>query len=85
MDAPTRHERTLRLLEARLEALAVVTERAPGGARRFDRQIDGVFAATRHAVALEIISSDEAGAIWAAVAQRHPGAGWCQTPPRLAA
>jgi hypothetical protein len=68
MDAPTRHERTLRLLEARLEALAVVTERAPGGARRYDRQIEGVFAATRHAVA-----------------QRHPGAGWCQTPPRLAA
>jgi hypothetical protein len=85
MDAPTRHERTLRLLEARLEALAVVTERAPGGTRRYDTQINGVFAATRHAVALELISQDEAGAIWAAVAQRHPGAGWCRTPPRLAA
>jgi hypothetical protein len=84
MDAPTRHERTLRLLEARLEALAVATERAPGGARRFDAQIDGVFAATRHAVALELISSDEAGEIWAGVAQRHPGADWCQVWPLAA-
>jgi hypothetical protein len=78
MDALARHQRILRLLEARLETLAAVSERAPGGERRYDPQILGVVAATRHAVALELISTEEAGAVWAAVAERHPHAGWCR-------
>lgn len=81
----SRHERTVRLLEARLEVLASASERSPTGERRYDHQIHGVAAATRHAVALELISSEEAGAIWAAVAKRHPRAGWCSAWPRLAA
>jgi hypothetical protein len=73
-----RHDRTIRLLEARLEALAVVSERAPSGRRSFDRHILGVVAATRHAVALDLLSQQEAGDIWAGVARRHPDASWCR-------
>jgi hypothetical protein len=78
-----RHDRTVRILEARLEALAVVSERAPGP-RRFDRQILGAAAATRHAVALRLLSPEEAGEIWAGVARRHPDASWCRNLPAFA-
>jgi hypothetical protein len=79
-----KHDRTVRLLEARLEALAVVSERAPTGRRPFDRQILGAAAATRHAVALDLLSPQEAGEIWAGVARRHPGASWCRELPAFA-
>jgi hypothetical protein len=79
-----RHDRTVRLLEARLEAIAVVSERAPGGGRPFDRHILGAAAATRHAVALRLLSHEEAGAIWAGVARRHPDAHWCRDIPAFA-
>jgi hypothetical protein len=85
MDAVSRHNRTMRLLEARLEALAFASERAPVSARRFERQIVAAVAATRHAIALELITSEEAGALWAGVAKRHPAATWCQAGPGLAA
>lgn len=85
MDEQARHDRTVRLLEARLEALAAASERAPRGERRLDREIAGAAAATRHAVALDLISAAEADAIWAAVARRHPDAVWCRGGPRLAA
>jgi hypothetical protein len=84
MDERSRHDRTVRLLEARLEALAVVSARGPRGARDFDREIVAAAVATRHAVELEILSSAEAGAIWAAVAERHPAAAWCRTSPLAA-
>jgi hypothetical protein len=79
MDERSRHDRTVRLLEARLEALAVASARVPRGERDLDREIVAAVTATRHAVALELISFDEAAAIWSAVAQRHPDAGWCRT------
>jgi hypothetical protein len=79
-----RHDRTVRLLEARLEALAIVSERAPGGGRPYDRLILGAAAATRHAVALHLLSPEEAGAIWAGVARRHPTASWCRDLPAFA-
>jgi hypothetical protein len=85
MDAVSRHDRTIRLLEDRLETLAFASERAPASERRLERQIVATLAATRHAVALELITSEEAGALWAGVARRHPAAGWCQTGPELAA
>lgn len=85
MAVHSRHDRTVRLLEARLEALALVSQRSPRGERRYEREIVAAVAATRHAVALELISSEEAGAIWATVASRHPQAGWCQAGPQLAA
>jgi hypothetical protein len=85
MDDSHRIGRTARLLEARLEALAVASERSFEGERPFDRQILGVEAATRHAVALELLSSEQAGAIWAGVARRHPDALWCQAWPQRAA
>jgi hypothetical protein len=85
MDDQSRHDRVARLLESRLEALATASERAPWWERRFEREIDATATATRHAVALEILSSSEAGAIWAAVASRHPAAEWCRGGPRLAA
>lgn len=85
MDERSRHDRTVRLLETRLEALASASERAPRGERRYEREIGAAFAATRHAVALALISTEEADAIWAAVASRHPRARWCREGPRLAA
>ena len=85
MDERSRHDRTIRLLEARLEALAAVSERAPRGERRYEREIVAAVAATRHAVALALISTEEAGAVWASVARRHPHARWCREGPRLAA
>jgi hypothetical protein len=84
MDERSRHDRTVRLLEARLEALAFASARVPRGARDLDREIVAAAAATRHAVALEILSSDEAGAIWFAVAERHPAASWCRSSPLAA-
>jgi hypothetical protein len=77
-DRQRHHERTARLLEARLEALAGVTERSLSGPRPVDRQIIALEAATRHAVELRLLSRDEAGAIWASVAERHPSVGWCR-------
>ena len=76
MDERARHDRTLRLLEARLEALAGACERSPRGDRRLEREIGAAATATRHAVELGLITAREADAVWAAVARRHPGAPW---------
>lgn len=85
MTALSRHDRTVRLLEMRLEALALASERRPAAQRRLERQIVATVTATRHAVALELLTVEEAGAIWADVARRHPSARWCADGPELAA
>lgn len=77
MDQHAHHDRTVRLLESQLEALANVTERSLSG-RPMDRQVVALEAATLHAVELEMLSLEEAGGIWNAVARRHPGVRWCQ-------
>ena len=82
MDERARHDRTLRLLEARLEALAVACERSPQGERRFEPEIVATVAATSHAVALGLISAREGESVWAGVARRHPRAVWCGRGPR---
>lgn len=79
MEDAARTGRTARLLEARLESLAATSERSLQGMRAYDVQILAVSAATRHAVALDLISPEEARAIWARVANRHPAARWCRT------
>ena len=80
------HDRTVRLLETRLEILADISERSLSGPRALECQILALEAATRHAVELELLSQEEAGAIWTAVARRHPSVRWCQTGcPGLAA
>ncbi|HEX2110303.1 MAG TPA: hypothetical protein VHF67_02005 [Gaiellaceae bacterium] len=85
-DRQRHHDRTMRLLEARLEALAAVTERSLSGPRPVLAHVLALEAATRHAVQLRVLSRDEAGAIWASVAERHPSVGWCQAGcPSLAA
>ena len=78
MDAEHRHDRTVRLLEARLEALARVSERALAGSESLEPSVLRAAAATRHAIELELLSLEEAGAIWAQVARRHPHATWCR-------
>lgn len=85
MDERARHDRTLRLLEARLEALAEACERSPRGEHRYGREIDAAAAATRHAIDLGLISAEEAGAVWTTVSRRHPDAVWCREGPPLAA
>jgi hypothetical protein len=85
MDENLRHDRTVRLLAARLDSLAVASLRAPGGERVYRHHILAAIAATRHAVDLGLLTTAEADAIWADVAERHPDAGWCRSGPRLAA
>ena len=63
----------------------MASERVPRGDRRFEREIFAAAAATRHAVSLGLVTDDEAAAIWATVARRHPASGWCRSGPRLAA
>ena len=80
------HDRTVRLLAARLEAAAGVTERSLVGARPLEPHVLALEAATRHAVDLDLLSRDEAEAIWAEVAKRHPAVPWCRAGcPGLAA
>ena len=71
LDPRARHDRTVRLLQARLETLARVSERSLGRAS-FEHDLLRVAAGTRHAVALELLSAQEADEIWAEVARRHP-------------
>jgi hypothetical protein len=79
------HSRTAHLLETRLEALARACERSSNPQARFDEQVFCVIAATRNAVALELLSAEEAGEIWAQVRARHPSAGWSRLDADLAA
>ena len=79
------HDRTVRLLEARLEALAHSSEHSLAGPQAVDRHVVALTVATRNAVELELLSAEEAHAIWAGVARRHPAAGWCLRSPVSAA
>lgn len=72
MDSVALHDRTARLLESRLEEIALTLERSPARARQLERLVLQAEAATRNAVCLELLSAREAGEIWAAVASRHP-------------
>jgi hypothetical protein len=72
------------MLETRLEGLACVCERSPNARRLLDVQVTALAAATRRAVDLELVSAEEATAVWAAVAVRHPGAEWCRSGPLAA-
>lgn len=85
MERPDRHDRIVRLLAVRLEALARVSERSLAGSRSFEPDVLRAAAATRHAIELELLSLEEAEEIWADVARRHPDAGWCQRRFDLAA
>ena len=74
-----RHDRAVRMLAARLEYLAAAEERSAGALRLPDEHVLAAEAATRHAIALGLITSEEAAAIWADVAERHPDVPWCRT------
>ncbi|HEY7197954.1 MAG TPA: hypothetical protein VH306_12275 [Gaiellaceae bacterium] len=78
------HDRTVKLLEIRLEELARLCERSPASTRQADGKIAALAAATRHAVTLELLTAAEAEAIWGAVARRHPDARWCSADPLAA-
>jgi hypothetical protein len=85
MTPRARHDRTVRLLAAKLEEIAIASERRPVRGIEIERGILRAAAATRNAVELELLSADEAGAIWADVAARHPGTPWPGSGPLLAA
>jgi hypothetical protein len=85
MEDHEHHSRTARLLETRLDALAQACERSSSPQGRFGEQVFRVAGATRNAVALELLSAEEAGAIWAEVRTRHPSADWCRLDADLAA
>ena len=79
------HDRTVRLVEARLQELALTAAGPLATPRVVERQVLALAAATRHAVRLELLSAEEADEIWACVAERHPRARWCLDGPSLAA
>jgi hypothetical protein len=79
------HDRTIRLLTARLETIAAATERSPRRVCDLEPHVRRAAAATRNAVRLELLTPEEAGEIWAAVASRHPHALWAKDGPSVAA
>ena len=85
MSPEAKRERTFRLLQSSLEALARLSERSETPDLRLDGALLAVDAATRNAVALELLTHEEAGEIWASVARRHPGVAWCRRALRPAA
>jgi hypothetical protein len=74
MSPDARHDHTIRLLAGRLEEIALASERRPARAPELETRVLAALAATRHAVQLGLMSAEEADAIWASVAERHPGA-----------
>ena len=76
MNETARNTRTVRLLSAQLEALAIASERAPRRRHDLKPYVERAVTATRNAIELHLLSPEEAGAIWADVAGRHPGAHW---------
>jgi hypothetical protein len=85
VDDDRRHERTLRMLEARLETLALVSEHSLTGGRSVYGRLLGAAAATKHAVELDLLSAEEAGRVWMEVAIRHPDVHWSAWPLETAA
>ena len=85
MERDDRHDRIVRLLEVRLEALARVSDRSLTGSSSLEPDVLRAAVATRHAIELELLSLEEAEAIWDTVARRHPGASWCRRRFDLAA
>ena len=79
------HDRTVRLLTGQLEVIATAGERSPRRCRDLEPYVQRAAAATRNAVQLELLTSEEAGAIWASVARRHPSALWAKDGPCVAA
>jgi hypothetical protein len=87
MTSSTRHDRTVRLLEGRLEGIAQTAERMRRSGRDPELEVSlaRVAAATRNAVQLELITPGEAEAIWRTAAERHPSVGIDGArPPRAA-
>ena len=78
MNAELRHDRTIRLLETRLETLASATEHSLSGTRLVEASVLAAEAATRNAIRLQVLTPDEAAGLWAAVGRRHPRVPWCQ-------
>jgi hypothetical protein len=78
VDPRDRHDRIVRLLAVRLEALARVSERQLAGSRSLEPDVLRAAVATRHAIELDLLSLEEADDIWAEVARRHPDAAWCR-------
>lgn len=76
MSPNARHDHAVRLLAGRLEEIALATERRPARSPELETRVLAALAATRHAVQLELMSAEEADAIWASVADRHPAAPW---------
>ncbi|MDX6504443.1 MAG: hypothetical protein QOE29_1568 [Gaiellaceae bacterium] len=65
-------ERTARLLQARLEALGHVHERAPIPARTLAAELARTELATQRAVELHLLTAPQAEEIWARSRARHP-------------
>lgn len=85
MTPDIRHDRTIALLGARLETIALAVERRAERNPELESHVLRAAMATRNAVLLELISREEADHIWAEAAARHPGVSWASRGPLLAA
>jgi hypothetical protein len=80
-----RHDRTLRLLAAELEAVALADERSMARSCDFESRVLRLAVATRNAVVLGVISADEADRVWGTAIDRHPRIGSARSGAPLAA
>jgi hypothetical protein len=85
MTPDSRHDRTVTLLAARLETIALAVERRAERNPHLESHVLRAAMATRNAVLLELISPEEADCIWAEAAERHPAVSWVRHGPSLAA
>jgi hypothetical protein len=86
MTDEARSERTARVLIGRLEELARAVERSGAPNAAAGRLLEAASVATANAVALDLITSQQAEAIWREASDRHPRVIPLRRPPaRLAA
>ena len=73
MTEESRCERTARLLTHRLDEVCASLDRAGAPhTREAGRRLELATVATQHAVALRLLSDEQAGAIWDDAAARYP-------------
>jgi hypothetical protein len=65
-------QRVAHALTVRLEQLAQIAEHSGAEGPRIARLLEAASVATTHAVALELLTADEARAIWRDAIDRHP-------------
>lgn len=85
MTDAARSERTARVLIGRLEELARAVELSGAPSAAAARLLEAASVATANAVALDLLTSERAAAIWREASDRYPEITPLRQSPRLAA